>query len=135
MTDRHDEETLRKALQLIHRVAIGQSDRAYMSIPADPKRDADLLLSAAIDELVELRREREYSTDWYRQRFTALRKWVNDEVRPLSSEVATRYFAICANGSPSPHDSAEWAETLHGLTIRAERAEARAAALERERAS
>lgn len=54
--DRPDEATLRKALQRIHHVATGQSDRAYMSIPADPKRDADLLLSAAIDELVELRR-------------------------------------------------------------------------------
>lgn len=122
--DRPTEETLRKALQLIHHVAIGESTRAYMSIPADPKRDADLLLSAAIDELVELRREREHTTDWYRQRFAALRKWVNEEVRPLSAEVATRYFSICANGSPSPHDSAEWAETLHGLKIRGERAEA-----------
>jgi len=50
-----DEKTLREALERIHRVASGVSDEAYMSIPADPKRDADLLLSAAIDELVALR--------------------------------------------------------------------------------
>lgn len=48
-------ETIRKALQHIHHVAIGESDRAYMSIPADPKRDADLILVAAIDELDALR--------------------------------------------------------------------------------
>lgn len=48
-------EEIRKALQLIHHVATGQSTRAYMSIPADPNRDADLILSAAIDELEQLR--------------------------------------------------------------------------------
>ncbi len=131
MTDRPDEQTLRKALQRIHHVAIGQSDSAYMSIPADPKRDADLLLSAAIDELIDLRGKRERLTDWYAQRFNALRKWVIDEVQPLSEGVATRYFAILANGSPSPHESADWTETLHGLKLRAERAEARVAALEK----
>ena len=29
--------------------------RAAFSIPADPEKDADLILSAAIDELIELR--------------------------------------------------------------------------------
>ena len=49
------ETVLRAALQRIHRAATGQSDAAYMSIPANPNEDADLILSAAIDELVELR--------------------------------------------------------------------------------
>lgn len=48
-------EQIRHALQRIHHVAIGDSDRAYMSIPANPKEDADLILSAAIDELEQLR--------------------------------------------------------------------------------
>jgi hypothetical protein len=50
-------ERIREALQRIHMVACGKSDRAYMSIPADPRRDADLILSAAIDELEALRAE------------------------------------------------------------------------------
>ena len=50
------ETVLRAALQRIHRAATGQSGAAYMSIPANHKEDADLILSAAIDELVELRR-------------------------------------------------------------------------------
>ena len=62
-------------------------------------------------------------TDWYQQRFNALRAWVNREVRPLSEEAAHRYFAIVANGAPSPHERADWRDTMHGLTLRAESAE------------
>jgi hypothetical protein len=61
--------------------------------------------------------------DWYQQRFNALRAWVNQEVKPLSEETANRYFAIVANGSPAPHEQADWRETMHGLTLRAEKAE------------
>lgn len=57
-------EEIRKALQRIHHVAIGQTDRAYMSIPADPKRDADLILGAAIDELETLRSEFSKALGW-----------------------------------------------------------------------
>lgn len=71
----------------------------------------------------------ERQTDWYQQRFNRLRQWVNEEVKLLSEEVATRYFSICANGSPAPHESADWRETMHGLTLRAERAERELAAL------
>lgn len=52
-------EQIRDAFHLIHRVATGQSDRGYMSIPADPERDADLIVAAAIDELEALRAERD----------------------------------------------------------------------------
>jgi hypothetical protein len=62
-------------------------------------------------------------TDWYQQRFNALRTWVNREVRPLSEEAAHSYFAIVANGSPAPHEQADWRDTMHGLTLRAESAE------------
>lgn len=51
----HSIEEIRKAFQRVHHVATGQSVRAYMSIPADPARDADLIVCAAIDELEELR--------------------------------------------------------------------------------
>jgi tetratricopeptide (TPR) repeat protein len=63
------------------------------------------------------------SVDWYQQRFNALRTWVNQEVKPLSEETANRYFAIVANGSPAPHEQADWRDTMHGLTLRAEKAE------------
>ncbi len=44
-------EEIREAFHKIHDVATGKSDRAYMSIPADRERDADLILSEAIKEL------------------------------------------------------------------------------------
>jgi len=50
-------ETLREALHRIHHVATCTRSpdcgerHSYMEIPANPKRDADLILSAAIDEL------------------------------------------------------------------------------------
>lgn len=81
-----------------------------------------LLIDHGLRE-AELLRKLEQQTDWYQQRFNALRKWVNTEVRPLSEDAANRYFAIVANGSPSPHEQADWRETLHGLTLRAEQAE------------
>ncbi len=49
------EAELRAALRKMHARACGNEGAVYMSIPADPRRDADLLLDAAIDELVALR--------------------------------------------------------------------------------
>jgi hypothetical protein len=46
---------IREAFLLVHRVATGVSERSYMSIPADPERDADLIVMAAIDELEQAR--------------------------------------------------------------------------------
>lgn len=51
----HTEEQIREAFFRLHDNASGRTARSYMSIPPDPKRDADLILVAAIDELVELR--------------------------------------------------------------------------------
>ena len=82
------------------------------------------IVSAPGDDPLEVAcRRLERSTDWYQQRYNALRRWVKEEVEPLSVEVAHRYFAIVANGSPSPHESADWQDTIHGLTLRAEKAE------------
>lgn len=50
-------EEIRAAFHRIHRVATGQSTEAFMSIPARPEHDADLIVSAALDELEELRGE------------------------------------------------------------------------------
>lgn len=41
----------RAALSKMHARACGDASKVYMSIPADPERDADLLLSTAIDRL------------------------------------------------------------------------------------
>jgi len=49
------EAELHEALQAIHAKATGQTNRPYMRIPADPERDADLILSDAITELGSLR--------------------------------------------------------------------------------
>lgn len=51
-------ETIRDALNRMHRYATWDGP-SYMSIPANPRRDADLILSAAIDELERLRAELE----------------------------------------------------------------------------
>lgn len=50
-----DIKKLREALSKMHARACDDTSQVYMSIPADPQRDADLLLSAALDELEELR--------------------------------------------------------------------------------
>ena len=81
-----------------------------------------LLIDHGLRE-AELLRKLEQQTDWYQQRFNALRTWVNAEVRPLSEDAANRYFSIVANGSPAPHEQADWRETMHGLTMRAFMAE------------
>ncbi len=74
-------------------------------------------LATAIRERDEAQKRLERQTDWYQQRFNRLRRWVEEEVRPLSGEVATRYYAICANGSPAPHESADWRDTMHSLRL------------------
>lgn len=81
----------------------------------------------AADEIARLRKDREGSIDWYQQRFNRLRRWVKEEVEPFSEDVARRYFAICANGSPSPHESADWRETMHGLSLQRDSLRAEAA--------
>lgn len=55
----HDEATIREALSRLIAAAWHQNDgtrtAACFSIPADPQRDADLILGAAIDELLSTR--------------------------------------------------------------------------------
>ena len=43
------------ALDRTHRRACGQTGIHYMSIPVNPERDADVILSDAIDELGRMR--------------------------------------------------------------------------------
>lgn len=81
------------------------------------------ICSSRGDPLEDVHRRFERSIDFYQQRFEALRTWVKGEVEPLSHDVAHRYWAIVANGSPAPHESADWKNTLHGLRLRAEQAE------------
>ena len=88
---------------------------------------------SASDSTEVLKRRIESQTDWYQQRFNALRKWVNDEVRPLSEDVAHRYYSIVANGSPAPHESSDWQNTMHGLKLRAEFAEKQLSKMTEER--
>lgn len=85
--------------------------------------DYEICSAASGDPLEESYRRLERQTDWYQQRFDALRNWVKREVEPLSHDVAHRYWAIVANGSPAPHESADWKNTMHGLRLRAEQAE------------
>lgn len=108
---------------------VTEADHApYESDAQRSEREADT--TAALAELAALRAEvataksrAENATDWYQQRFNRLRRWVEEEVRPLSVDVAHRYYAIGANGSPSPHESSDWTVTMHGLRLRAEHAE------------
>lgn len=68
-------EKLHAALNKMHKRACGDMSQVYMSIPARHDRDADLLLSAALEELEQLREfkrmalelvagESEYQTAW-----------------------------------------------------------------------
>lgn len=49
-------EEIHAALQRIHAKACDHAAPAYMSVPANPERDADLIVSDAIAELAALRR-------------------------------------------------------------------------------
>lgn len=97
--------------QAMYAVTVRQRDNAWLEVER-------------LENLID-RVERRLSaqTDFYQQRFNTLWTWVNNEVRPLSEDAANRYFAIVANGSPAPHEQADWRETLHGLRLRAEQAE------------
>lgn len=53
-------DKLFKAVQRIHKVAIGESKESYMSIPPDRRNDADMLLVDAISELKSLREFKAY---------------------------------------------------------------------------
>lgn len=48
-------EEIRKAFLAMHHYATKENAPTYMSVPADRERDADLILSDAIDELEKLR--------------------------------------------------------------------------------
>lgn len=48
-------EEIRDAFHHVHDYAMRRTDRPYMRIPADPERDADLIVTAAITELEALR--------------------------------------------------------------------------------
>lgn len=84
---------------------------------------ADCPNAKIVQERDEAVRSKQFSADWYGQRFQRLRRWVNEEVKPLSEDVARRFFAICANGAADPYEPHEWRDTIHGQTLRAEQAE------------
>lgn len=56
-------EEIRKAFLAMHHYATKENAPTYMSVPADRERDADLILSDAIDELEKLRAN-ENATCW-----------------------------------------------------------------------
>lgn len=107
---------------------------ARSTMPEEARAAANAFLRAS--ELAEayeaeVAKRIESNTDWYQQRFDRLRAWVLNEVKPLSEDVAHRYFAIVANGSPAPHESADWTNTMHSCKLKLERAEKRTAELEK----
>jgi len=113
MTD-EEIERLRESLSVTTSITVNEVSRVLAALDA---------LADARRQLAEARQRVERQADWYQQRFNRLRRWVKEEVEPLSAEVAHRYFAIVANGSPAPHESADWSGTLHAMTLRAEVAE------------
>ena len=90
---------IRAAFLLIHHVATGQSTRAYMSVPANPEHDADLIVSAAIDEL-------EVSRSAMMELVAAAREVVDD--------FDTRMSEYLANGD---HHVVAIAERHHGARM------------------
>lgn len=99
-------------------------DRDQLELERDTAREeADRLRAQLADSI----KSKMNQLDWFQQRFNVLRKWVKDEVEPLSEQVAHRYWNIVANGSPSPFESADWQDTLHYARVQAEVAEKRLA--------
>lgn len=100
-------------------------------MPRQPSEgNGSVFAEKVVAERDELRERLQSQTDWYQQRFNVLRKWVEEDVRPLSIEAAYKYYAIVANGSPSPFESADWRGTLHAAELRAEHWKKKAESLE-----
>lgn len=95
-------------------------DEAFAKVAEmESQRDSALSRLAQVEEERDrLQKRFDHHRDWNQQRYDAVRKWVDEEVKPLSGDVATRYFSIVANGSPSPYEQADWTNTLHAREIR-----------------
>jgi hypothetical protein len=78
-------------------------------------------------EIARLKQQRLDTVDWYEQRFRALRKWLLEEVAPLSKEAADHYFAIVANGKPTPTSVSDWSAELRATKMKLAACEANAA--------
>lgn len=81
-------DVTRDAFLHIHNYAMRKTDKPYMSIPADPTRDGDLLVMAAIRELEQAR------TDL--PRCLAYIDWLKSELRlwkPMTPEEAEEMLA------------------------------------------
>ena len=91
--------------------------KALREARAEAKRELIAYVTAERDKLLG---QNQNQLDWFQHRFNVLRKWVKDEVEPLSEQVAHRYWNIVANGSPSPLESADWQDTLHYARVQAE---------------
>lgn len=112
---RHAEAGLRAEVATL-REALGDA-MTHIEIEQREHEETKGYRQHAEQERDALRERVYYQTDWYQQRFNRLRKWVDEEVAPLSEDVRLRYYAICANGSPAPHESADWSGTMHSLTL------------------
>jgi hypothetical protein len=116
-----------------NRVTSGFSTDDYQAA-----RDAQLIakapadLRALLDEVEYMQKRIDSNNDFYQVRFNRLRKWVKEEVGPLSEEVEHRYWNIVANGSATPHEQVNYLNTLHGERLRAKYAEAEVARLKAE---
>lgn len=108
-------EQIRASFQRIHRIASNQErpgDGGYMRIPADPEHDADLIVSAAIDELESLRAELAETKANMNSAVAALTKRVvelkdelkiawSDEGDPLKAEVESLRSALATSQAES----------------------------------
>lgn len=105
-----DLKTLREALSRMHSVAIGESRDSYMRVPADPKRDADLLLSAALEELAAARKRIAYL-----EAVTFSSKHGEPELPPLPPDRGGP--TLHQLGGELPRYGVRWSSAEHPLAV------------------
>lgn len=104
-------EEIRKAFNSIHRRACGDTNEVYMSIPARPEHDADLILSAAIDELECLREgESELESEFVERGIKLRRQTVElDALRTQLAQTREALEAIARIARTPPQSVADQA--------------------------
>lgn len=100
----HPIERIRDAFERVHKIATGEYAH-YMSIPPNPERDADLILTDAIEELATLRaRVAELQAEVERVRGTLARAVAYDPALAPCAEVKPQCPACGKRISPEQYN-------------------------------
>ena len=105
--------------------ALGSPEADEVRHWAERAEAAEAEVKRLREGLAEAKKSRDFTSDWYKERFERMDRWMRENASPEAKE---QYFSIQANGQPTPWESSEYVETIHGLTLRAKSSESKLAA-------